>query len=160
MKNKLQDLGLPEKVVDEILSVFELYEKSCECLSKPKGKQEFDDHISEIISLTGKLSKRLGKLTRMERQLLDRNCPPGCFEIRGYLNRLSWAAKQVKGQHFRSARRPFILELAANLRSTLEASGVQVTLYRQNPIVQVLGVLFEKDLDCDWSFNLVRQLLK
>jgi hypothetical protein len=160
MKNKLLDLGLSEKVVDEILSAFELYEKSCMALSKPKGEQDFDDHISEIVSLSGKLSKRLGKLTRMEKQLLDRNCFPGCFQLQIGLNRLNFSAKEIKGQHFRSARRPFLLALASNVRDILDQNGIPITIYKKNTLPEILNILLESDPDSEKGLNLLRQLPK
>jgi len=160
MKNKLLDHGLSEKVVDEILAVFTLYKQSLAALSKPAGKQELDDHISEIISLTNKLSKRLGKLTRMEIQLLDRNCFPGVFQLQIGLNRLNFSAKQLKGQHFRSARRPFLLELAANVRDVFNQNGIPFTMYKKDKISTTLNILLESDPDSDLGFNLLRKLLK
>jgi len=160
MKNKLLDLGLSEKVVDEILSAFELYEKSCMALSKPKGKQEFADHISEIISLAGKLSKRLGKLTRMERQLLDRKCFPGVFQLQVGLNKLNFSAKEIQGHHFRSARRPFLLELASNVKDVFDRNGIPFTMYKKDKISTTLNILLESDPDSDLGFNLVRKMMK
>jgi len=160
MKNKLLDHGLSEKVVDEILAVFTLYKQSLAALSKPAGKQELDDHISEIISLTNKLSKRLGKLSRMEKQLLDRNCFPGCFQLQIGLNRLNFSAKEIKGQHFRSARRPFLLELASNVRDVLDQNGIPITIYKKNTLPEILNILLESDPDSEKGLNLLRQLPK
>ena len=160
MKSELLDLGLSEKVVNEILAVFALYEQSLAALSKPAGKQELDDHMSDIISLTGKLSKRLGKLTRMERQLLDRNCFPMVFQLQVNLTRLNFSAKEIKGHHFRSARRPFLLELASNVRDILDQNGIPITIYKKNTLPDILNILLESGPDSDLGFNLVRKMMK
>jgi len=161
MKSDLLDLGLPERVVDEILSVFELYQASCRGLSKPKGPEEMTDHMVIIASLAGRLSEKLGKLSRMEKQLLDQHCFPGCFEIQVYLNRLNLAAKENEGQHFKSARRPFLMELARNLKTIFEKNSLTITTYRRTLWVQAMSILLGSPAGAeDQSFNILRQLLR
>ena len=162
MKSDLLDLGLPEKAVDEILDAYDTYQQSVERLSKPKGPEEMTDHMIEVAALAQRLSKKLGKLSRMEKQLLNYYCQSTkFFELQTHLGRLGWAAKQVKGQHFRSARRPFLMELARKLKNIFEWHKIPITVYRRTPWVQTMNILLGSPAGGeDQSFNILRQLLR
>jgi len=162
MKNKLLQEGLPEKAVDEILDAFDTYTKSAERLSKPKGPEAMADHMIEVARLAQRLSKKLGKLSRMEKQLLNHYCQSTkFFELQTHLGRLGWAANQVKGQHFNSARRPFLMELAMNLKNIFDRYKIPITVYRRTPWVQTMNILLGSPAGGeDQAFNLLRQLLR
>jgi hypothetical protein len=73
---------------------------------------------------------------------------------------LNFSAKEIKGQHFRSARRPFLLALASNVRDILDQNGIPITIYKKNTLPDILNILLESGPDSDLGFNLVRKMMK
>ena len=143
MKNKLSELDLPEDVVDAILEVFDSHQQTIKHYSKPKGKMQFRDNMKEIESISKALEKKLSKLTRMERQLIEWG-GPNVFEIRSGLTRLKASCRNAEAREVRFSRRaPFLLGLTLELWELLEQHKIDVTIYKDGILCKILDVFFE-----------------
>lgn len=120
MKSELLQLGLPEKLCDEILDLFDTHTRTVEAYSKPKGKNEFQKNMADITAHANMLNRRLEKLTTFEIQLLNRYASPGVFDIRVALTRLAISSREAKKAQVRFSRKPpFLRTLTADLWSLL-----------------------------------------
>jgi len=164
MKAKLLKLDLPEKLVDEILNIFDNYEKTLKRYSKPAGSKAFQNNIMEVESLSKMLLLRLNKLSVFEIQLLNRLCRPKVFDFKTGLIFLNTSAKEAKKKTINFTRKePFIRMLATELLAVLESHGYKVKIYRGNIFIKVLDVLLDvnkDDIKGDKSFNILRDILK
>jgi len=138
MKTKLIELGLPEKLIDEILEVFKTYQQTLKLYDKPKGVISFRDHVDEIQALSGKLKKRLDRLSNFELQMLNHNTFPDIFQLKTSLIRLDIACNEAK-------------------------HDIAVNLYRKNLFCQIFNILFNETInetgDNETAFNILRQIL-
>ncbi len=143
METKLNQLGLPENVVNEILDIFDTHQLTLKQYSKPKGKMQFRDNLQEIESISKALEKKLSKLTRMERQIIEWECP-NLYGLRSHLSRLNASCCKAKGREVRFSRRePFLLNLTSELWELLERNGIPVTIYKNGILSKVLDAFFE-----------------
>jgi hypothetical protein len=164
MKTKLIELGLPEKLIDEILEVFKTYQQTLKLYDKPKGVISFRDHVDEIQALSGKLKKRLDRLSNFELQMLNHNTFPDIFQLKTSLIRLDIACNEAKKRKTRfSKKRPFLLMFAKDLKILLESHDIAVNLYRKNLFCQIFNILFNETInetgDNETAFNILRQIL-
>lgn len=159
MKTKLLELELPEKLVNEILEVFDIYTQTLRRHDKPKGRIAFDENMQEIESQAKKLKKKLGKLTTFEKQILTYHYAPDTFQLSLALGRLVLATEKAKKEKLKfSQKRPFLLNLGLEIRQLLEINNIQVTKYRENIFCKILDVFFAEPEGSETSFNLLREV--
>lgn len=143
MKKKLGKLNLSENVVDEILEVFEIHELTLQSYSKPKGKIHFRDNMQDIQAMSKTLEKKLARLSRMERQTIERECP-NIYDLQCHLNRLSASCRKAQDRQVRFSRRePFMLSLTLELWELLECYKIDVTIYKDGILCKILDAFFE-----------------
>ena len=164
MKAKLLELDLSEILVDEILNIFDNYEKTLKRYSKPAGSIALSDNMSEIISLSSKLKKRLDKLSVFEQQILNDTCSPNIFDLKSGLIRLKYSCEKLQKTKTKFSRKePLIRTLATELLEVLVSHGYKIKIYRGNIFIKVLDILLavnDDDVDDARSLNILRTILK
>jgi len=159
MKSKLLQLGLSDKLCEEILALLDTHTRTVERYSKPKGRIAFQDSMAEIELLTRKLKRKLEKLTDFEKKILYRYRAPAIIDLKVFLGRLEFAITTAKKSKVRFSRKqPFVLSLAEDLRGLLESNEIPVKQTRNNMFCKVLDILLDRPQDSERAFNLLREL--
>jgi len=164
MRTQLSKLSIDETLIDEILALHDTYLQTLKRHDKPKGVISFRDHVDEIQALSGKLKKRLDRLSKFELQILNHNTFPDIFQLKTSLIRLDIACNEAKKRKTRfSKKRPFLLMFAKDLKILLESHDIPVNLYRENLFCKVLNILLNETIketgDNETAFNILRQIL-
>jgi hypothetical protein len=160
-RKKLADLGLSKKIVSGVMSAFENYLLTKKTHSKPSGIIEFKDNLTDIESLSKKLSKKLQKLTTMERQLLSYSGAPKIRELAQEVFRLSVVCGVAKEKKVKFRRGElFLSTLTLDLWEELERNKISVTVYRNNILCSVLNILLDETQDSERGLNLLRDVSK
>lgn len=173
-KTELMGLNLSESLVDKILDVLDTHKQTLKQYSKPKGKKDFENHLTDIKYYAEHLHKELEKLSDFEKQLLNHIVYPNIFELKTSLILLEFACKESKKKKVRFSRRdPFLIDLTIDLWKLLEGHGITVKKYKDTTLCKVLNILFpesekprrhkidESEAPDDlWAFHLLREASK